>query len=139
MRGDDERFARQSEGSNSTCAAAIRKRSRGRRDDSWMLRESAPREPSDPSVIPSFTVHVAYRLYSESSYSRGVLTGRTRYGVLERLWVGVGYTQDVLDALTTTGLSHFYGCTLRCLDMVLLSAIIKRWQPDTNIFHMPFA
>ncbi|KAK9715718.1 hypothetical protein RND81_06G184900 [Saponaria officinalis] len=77
-----------------------RKRSRGHSDDSWTLREAAPGGPIIPSILPSFTGHVAYRLWTDPTKDRGVLTCYQRASMMERLrrdWLPPQAVMEVVD------------------------------------------
>ncbi|KAK9715640.1 hypothetical protein RND81_06G178700 [Saponaria officinalis] len=84
-RGPDGKFISSSEASSNSVAGGRRKRSRGHSDDSWTLREAAPGGPIIPSILPSFTSHVAYRLWTDPTKDRGVLTCYQRASLMERL------------------------------------------------------
>ncbi|KAK9697472.1 hypothetical protein RND81_08G039700 [Saponaria officinalis] len=125
-RGRDVKFISSSEASCSSVAGGRRKRLRGHSDDSWTLREAAPGGPIIPSILPSFTGHVAYRLWTDPTNDRGVLTCYQRASTMERLRRDWLPPQAVMEVVDRSGLGHIRDCMFRRLDMSLLSVFIER-------------
>ncbi|XP_021775246.1 protein MAIN-LIKE 1-like [Chenopodium quinoa] len=93
--------------------------------------------PEDGTVIPSFRGHVA--AYIWSGQERNVLRCLSRTQLCSVLgnWRG-RLAREHLELIDGSGLSHLPGIMFRRFDWPLISAFVERWQPDTNMFHMPF-
>ncbi|KAL6515742.1 hypothetical protein OROHE_018432 [Orobanche hederae] len=113
------------------------KRRRPEDDTSWMVTEEMPGGPIDGSVIPSFGGHVPRHIWTGEM--RGLLKCHSRTAACQSLseWRSV-MSPSLVGRITSIGLYHLMDAIFRHIDFPLISAFVKRWQPDTNSFHMPF-
>ncbi|KAK1414677.1 hypothetical protein QVD17_30427 [Tagetes erecta] len=47
-------------------------------------------------------------------------------------------TKKVIKYIGYVGFKGVYGCGYRRLDRALIEALVERWRPETNTFHLPF-
>ncbi|CAI0456171.1 unnamed protein product [Linum tenue] len=108
------------------------------RDETWVLTEPAPGGPEDPTLIPSFKGHAAFRLWTQPELARGSIGYYSHDRGLDFLTRYEFASSGSLELVQGTGLFHLRECVTRNLNRPLLTAFVERWQPDTNTFHMPF-
>ncbi|XP_021731341.1 protein MAIN-LIKE 1-like [Chenopodium quinoa] len=75
----------------------------------------------------------------ESSGPRHAVSRRLHASIRRELGRSRGrLTQEHLELIDGSGLSHLPGIMFRRFNWLLIYAFVERWQPDTNTFHMPF-
>ncbi|XP_021726161.1 uncharacterized protein LOC110693312 [Chenopodium quinoa] len=122
-RGQNERFVSSSQASQPSTSSA----------ETWVVQQPMPGGLEDGTVIPSLGGHVA--AYIWGGQERNVLRCLSRTQLCSEL---VTCAQEHLELIDGSGLSHLPMFMFRRFDWPLISAFVKRWQPDTNTFHMPF-
>ncbi|KAL2934805.1 Protein MAINTENANCE OF MERISTEMS, partial [Bienertia sinuspersici] len=105
-------------------------------DDNWVVKDSAPGGPANGTVIPSFNGHVA-RLLWLGTEDRGVLKCHSREKMCRNLasW-RTKMSEEACNRLNGSWLAQLSMAMLPHIDAPLISAFVKRWQPDTNSFHL---
>ncbi|CAI0427140.1 unnamed protein product [Linum tenue] len=116
------------------------KRKKAREGDSLILDRSGPGGPIDPSLIFSFGGHVAYRLWDEGLRARRMDSFKLSIRALttNSLKDYKFQSQGAATLVEKAGLRKLLDCSIQHLDGPFLVAFVERWQPYTNIFHMPF-
>ncbi|XP_021775353.1 protein MAIN-LIKE 1-like [Chenopodium quinoa] len=126
-RGQHGRFVSSSQASQPSTSSA----------ETWLVQQPMSGGPEDGTVIPSFGGHVASYIWG--GQERNVLRCLSRTRLCSELvnWRD-RLAQEHLELIDGSGLSHLPEIMFRRFDWPLISAFVKRWQPDTNTFHMPF-
>ncbi|GAA0185631.1 hypothetical protein LIER_32919 [Lithospermum erythrorhizon] len=97
-----------------------------------------PGGPTDPEVLIGFQTHVATRIWEDSGFS-GVLKGHTRLQAGERWNIGSSnQNRECVRIVNLSGLQKMWKLMFQTPNMALITTFFERWQPKTNIFHMPF-
>ncbi|XP_052178680.1 protein MAIN-LIKE 1-like [Diospyros lotus] len=90
--------------------------------------------PEDPSILKSFKNHVAVSIWAGEE--RGVLKCNS-HGQRIPDWPLVNQ-QRIYDIVVRFQLAPLIEATYRFVNPTVVSAFSERWQPETNIFHLPF-
>ncbi|KAI5658965.1 hypothetical protein M9H77_27758 [Catharanthus roseus] len=101
------------------------------KNDGWEQTGPVDGGPQDPVLVPSYSGHFAGSIWR--GQDRGILKLRSRYVSM------TGWAPSdpaVVQLAEEVGLSHLRSCMFQHPNSSLLSAFVKRWQPDTNSFHM---
>ncbi|XP_021745471.1 protein MAIN-LIKE 1-like [Chenopodium quinoa] len=96
-----------------------------------------PGGPEDGTIIPSFGGHMASYIWGGKERNVWRCLSRTQLCSELVNWRG-RLAQEHLELIDGSGLSHLPGIMFKRLDWSLIYAFVKRWQPNTNTFHMPF-
>ncbi|XP_021729343.1 protein MAIN-LIKE 1-like [Chenopodium quinoa] len=106
----------------------------------WLVQGEMPGGPKDGSVIPRYAGHIATQIWMGSGARDCQILRchpRTQWCLdLQEMYKNM--TDDVRSRVDSTVLSRLAHIMHHHIDWALISAFVKRWQPDTNTFHFPF-
>ncbi|KAH1228944.1 Protein MAIN-LIKE 1 [Glycine max] len=94
--------------------------------------EEFPSGPPDPSVLTSFSEHVAHAVWSGHERPDLKLVSHGRKVTLIRRPV-----PEIEGLVAATGLSPLIDCSVITGDPGLISAFVERWHSETSTFHLP--
>ncbi|XP_028096015.1 protein MAIN-LIKE 1-like [Camellia sinensis] len=94
-----------------------------------------PGGPSDPSVLKSFKAHITAAIWKQNERNPSRCYNYASK-ILEWQWWSRTDNRRFRDIVQQSGLSSLVHCTYLFVNRIVISAFVKRWQPETNTFHL---
>ena len=96
-----------------------------------------PGGPSDPSLIPSFTSHVAAHIWLGSDRDPLKCISHGSKIADWPWWTRESQCTRFAALITASGLRPLIEDTYRSSNKIVVSAFVERWHGETNTFHLP--
>ncbi|GMP63753.1 hypothetical protein CsSME_00025321 [Camellia sinensis var. sinensis] len=104
--------------------------------DKDILTQPFLRGPTNPSIFKSFKSYVAATIWNGAD-EKGPLKYHNHSSKIHLwLWWEYGNNATFVNIVEISRLAHLAHCTYRFVNKIVVSSFIKRWQLETNTFHL---
>ncbi|XP_028122752.1 uncharacterized protein LOC114319885 [Camellia sinensis] len=104
--------------------------------DEDILTQPFPGGPTDPSILKSFKSHVAAAIWNGADERRPLKCHNHLSKIRSWSWWEQGNNATFVNIVKMLGLAQLASCTYRFVNKIIVSSFVKRWQPETNTFHL---
>ncbi|XP_028113887.1 protein MAIN-LIKE 2-like [Camellia sinensis] len=104
--------------------------------DEDILTQPFPGGPTNPSILKSFKSHIAAAIWNGADERGPLKCHNHSFKIRPWPWWEQGNNATFVNIVEMSRLAQLARCTYRFVNKIVVSSFVKRWQLETNTFHL---